>query len=421
MNARVRTPDPSEFPTKVEQSQLAYLTNIKSGTSLLQSAQQKKDQAKLDSYYQEAVEFFKNSVGKLNTDAYDHQDRKRTILFYAIACFQSADTIQSLINQGSNPREVYYDEETSSMKSAFFMALDLNNIPAVEVLLRNNKEFITVDTALGTLPIHYAINHDNTAILDALYNAEPLVTKICVSATQFTPLHFAINLNSVKSVEWLLTHDKQICDHPDIHGCTPLHLAVKLQRLDLINLLVAHKVKLDAANNEKLTPLHLATALGNNEIVRILFLADAKLPANHAPIHVSKLDLDLQIVFKIDQYIHERTQQGTFKNDYSERLFGRVGADMIKNIASKLITIPTQDNKVDAAKKIRFNILHQKPLYEGMSDIEKYSARESGLGEIVKPLDLERKSPSPQPSPKHSPSISQETSPSSPRITRGRL
>lgn len=55
-------------------------------------------------------------------------------------------------------------------------------------------------------------------------------------------------------------------------GCTPLHIASRLGRLDLVNLLLSHGAKVDAVNEMRMTALHLA---GSGEVAEALCVAGA--------------------------------------------------------------------------------------------------------------------------------------------------
>lgn len=402
--------------TNVEDYPLAKYTNIinpKTGDSLLRIAQATSNQAELDAIYQDAVKYYSGSqTGKIVPDAFDHPLHKRTILFWAISCFQGAETINHLLDLGSNPKEEYYDDFTGQT-SAFFTAISLGNLPAVKSLLQRNKQFISVDTALGAMPAHMAIENDSADILQIFFDIEPSITKICVAATHFSLLHFAIESNKPRSVEWLIEHDKEICNYKDIHGRTPLCHAVEKGQLNFVNSLLRVGADYNIPNRFNHSPLQIAAKTGNNDIVCALLRAGATSTLTN-PVDIAKLNEEMQTVFKLQDYENRRNQAGKYKTGTLHTFYGSTainyGARAFKKAAAIITRIPTKLDKTQASKKIRENLLnHAMDILDGLSPEERYAALEpdSELGLIVIPLVETSKTPSPR----SSPNRSQESSP----------
>lgn len=79
----------------------------------------------------------------------------------------------------------------------------------------------------------------------------------------------------------------------DENGRTPLHWAVDIGHLNIINDLIVLKPDLDAKDNHDDTPLHIAAYSGNTNIINTLIAAGANVHAVNI-----KNELPLDIIFK---------------------------------------------------------------------------------------------------------------------------
>jgi ankyrin repeat protein len=62
-------------------------------------------------------------------------------------------------------------------------------------------------------------------------------------------------------------------------GCSPLHLAAREDRSDVVELLLANKAAIDARSNKGWTPLHYAAANDHIAVVKLLLAAGADVNA----------------------------------------------------------------------------------------------------------------------------------------------
>ncbi|XP_025109257.1 ankyrin repeat domain-containing protein 13C-like isoform X2 [Pomacea canaliculata] len=84
-------------------------------------------------------------------------------------------------------------------------------------------------------------------------------------ASEQYPLHAAVFEGDIRRVAQLLrTHD---LSEKDIHGNTPLHLAVMLGRKECVHLLLAHNAPVKIKNAQGWTPLAEAISYGNRQTV----------------------------------------------------------------------------------------------------------------------------------------------------------
>ncbi len=72
-----------------------------------------------------------------------------------------------------------------------------------------------------------------------------------------TPLHIAVQMDDVDLVELLLENTKDV-NVPDEEGVTPMHLAAQSRQKDVAELLLAKKANVNARDNMDRTPLHFA-------------------------------------------------------------------------------------------------------------------------------------------------------------------
>ena len=138
----------------------ALTTKQGKNPSPLEQAQRDKNFAQLNEYYAQAVDYYKSrTTNDVDTTTIDGIKHRRTILFWAIACFQNAETIKSLISKGSKADEAYYDDNHRELP-AFTIALMLGNCDAMRVLLAHDKSLVTQRVnEYGLTPAHYAAEH----------------------------------------------------------------------------------------------------------------------------------------------------------------------------------------------------------------------------------------------------------------------
>src|SRR3990167_8276679 len=199
----------AEFQTLIEESKIMLdeLTVRADGkSSLLQLAQQNQNQEALNQHYQIAVNYFK-LFGVNYTSAYDSELYQRTILYWAIACFQDADVLEELLKHGSTANEEYYDDADYSLISAFSTAIQLKNLNAVRILLTHCPDLAVQQISEhGDMPAHYAAQHDAVEILEELYKVNPDITHIPTGPLDIAPIHTAAMFGRTRIAAWILAH-----------------------------------------------------------------------------------------------------------------------------------------------------------------------------------------------------------------------
>ncbi|KAJ5162637.1 Mg2+ transporter protein CorA-like/Zinc transport protein ZntB [Penicillium coprophilum] len=103
-----------------------------------------------------------------------------------------------------------------------------------------------------------------------------------------TPLHWACASGNWRLAEMLLTRTGEVdgevqmpakVDAVELRGKTALHVATAHDRVDIVQLLIAHKAAVNAASDGGWTPLHNACDKGCEDIVRILLSEGAHINA----------------------------------------------------------------------------------------------------------------------------------------------
>lgn len=201
-------------------------------------------------------------------------------------------------------------------------------------------------------------------------------------------LHTMIMMNYKPQIDYLINTIKINVNEPDIYKNTPLHYATKLQRIDIIKLLLNSGIKdINAINNNHETPLLIAILLKNYEIIKLLlksgalmsvkrgrfilnineYIDDEKIPDKIKELLKKHFDLKLkkpktiigkkQIAEKIKNYNIEYTDLCNNMDTYD--------MDVIKLLASEIgLVYPENISKPQLCSKIaeRLRIFYSNPM-----------------------------------------------------------
>jgi len=85
-----------------------------------------------------------------------------------------------------------------------------------------------------------------------------------------TPLHLAVKLNRLTLVEMLIAAGANVNVADGKSGHTPLHLAAEAGRLDIVELLLAKRADVQLSSYYGCTPMQAASARAHNKIVKLL-------------------------------------------------------------------------------------------------------------------------------------------------------
>jgi ankyrin repeat protein len=204
--------------------------------------------------------------------------------------------INGTVSVGSPP---YPGENETALSEAA-----KNNHPElVELLLENGADPNIVDTKIGLAPINWAAGMDYADIVSSLIEhgadinaTTPIINAVEQDAPQALQalieggvdvnateedmaqpplIVLLIRVNSPQSVEKIGAMLLDAGANPDLQdslGNTALHYAARLNKAELIPLLIEHKAALDIENNNGQTPLDMAA---NDEIKEMFIEAGA--------------------------------------------------------------------------------------------------------------------------------------------------
>ena len=148
-----------------------------------------------------------------------------------------------------------------------------NNLSQLKSILKNGN----IQNAAGRSPLYWAVAQGNREIAEWLIVNKKVNINI---QTRFgkTALHTACLLNDLEMVQLLLKYKAKV-NITDKKKLTPLHYTVqkhystpkkRKKQLQIVQLLIKNKAPLNAQSVLLETPLHTAVYMGNNQIVSLL-------------------------------------------------------------------------------------------------------------------------------------------------------
>jgi ankyrin repeat protein len=146
-------------------------------------------------------------------------------------------------------------------------------------------------------PLSVAIINNKRDIIDLLLNHPKIDVNVYVNVDvkykyiDGTVLHIAIRTNDIEIVNLLLSH-KNTKDKINVNKNTPLHYAIANKKTEIIKVLLKHpKINVKLKNSYNDTPLHLAVEYGLTDIVKLLIEKGAKINEtnreNFTPLHIA--------------------------------------------------------------------------------------------------------------------------------------
>ncbi len=199
-----------------------------------------------------------------------------------LACFQGHnDLVEILLAHGADI-EATSEIDDGGGWSPLLWACNGGRVEVVDVLLahRANVKAAADD---GWSPLHAAADKGGCQIVKKLITAGA-----DIAATKkggcWIPLHTAAEKGYAAIVEVLVTEAKRagVIDYVntlDRRGFTPVYLASENNREEVVDVLIAHKGKVNLAADDGWSPLHVAADKGGCQIVKKLVTAGADIAA----------------------------------------------------------------------------------------------------------------------------------------------
>jgi ankyrin repeat protein len=149
-----------------------------------------------------------------------------------------------------------------SGRTPLYYATSANNYEVVEMLLDLDKtSAYLADTSSQLFPVHVAAKLGNLEVLKKLFEQCPGSDEL-LNREGKNFLHLAVEEKRSDVVKWVCKNSKleKALNTPDIHGNTPLHLAVEARdQTSVLHLILRKGVVLNWVNKEELTPLDIAS------------------------------------------------------------------------------------------------------------------------------------------------------------------
>lgn len=313
--------------------------------SVLQAAQEKRDQQTLNEVYKEAKELFKKKFAELSEAANEERlDRsqqdaltaiaksdigfdvteddsvttQRTILYWAVATYQPEDELLRLIKTGKRTKDKYTDQTyflNGDGRTVFSAALELENETAVRVMLADNSKLATNNMhQSGNKPAHYLISAKKHSMLCVLLECAPNAA-LAVAGESTSPLHAAAKANDTKSAFIIIDaipapekeNDRNYLDFGDSDGNTALHFAAANGNKALVERLLQSGANPNLTTGRRhttqhATPLQLAASNGQNEVV-LEFMRNGVFETKANRIDRSRLSKKVIAAIELKDYI----------------------------------------------------------------------------------------------------------------------
>ena len=200
----------------------------------------------------------------------EYQDaRGKKPISYAATC-KSSGPLKLLIKKKCNVN----DREKNGF-TPFLHACRSGRFENVKILIENGANILHKPKPGMNMGIHYiCLNDNNIDILKYLLDKDINMINMTGSGKK-SPLHFAVENNCEKIVEFLINKGCKI-DIVDKFRRTPLLLACKFGYTRILDFLIKKGSNVNKGDNSNNSPLHYACAYGNMECVKLLIEAKAK-------------------------------------------------------------------------------------------------------------------------------------------------
>uniref|UniRef100_A0A1A9VK18 ANK_REP_REGION domain-containing protein n=1 Tax=Glossina austeni TaxID=7395 RepID=A0A1A9VK18_GLOAU len=258
------------------------------------------------------VEIVNTLLGKgANVNA--KNDKRETPLYLAVESVR-VDVVKALIKEGADVNKArgftnLNDETYALLKNAALLEAAKNDDVDEVTRLISSGANVNVQDKDGRTPLHLAAANGHTKIVSALIKREginvyaednknnaPLdlarqndykeVVKVLEQAQKdIEALCSVVKNGNAQEVETLLQEllKRLLDDLPSIganvnivgeDGKTPLHLAVLLNKTEMVKILIDYSKNVNIVDEDGKTPLHLAAANDHKEVVEVLLKAE---------------------------------------------------------------------------------------------------------------------------------------------------
>lgn len=155
------------------------------------------------------------------------------------------------------------------------------DLPALKAMVKQNAALVSAHDRYGMLPLHYAAEAGQVAIMKFLLENGADITD--QDNRGWTALHHAVDNKQIEIMELLIAHGAKV-DAPNSMQWTPLHLAVLRQNKVMVISLIKAGANVYAKTSRALTPYNMAVDSGNRDLVDHLVAAMVNKDESKRPI-----------------------------------------------------------------------------------------------------------------------------------------
>jgi len=175
-----------------------------------------------------------------------------------------------------------------------FDSINKTDIPALQLLLQENPEYLAQTNSASITPLLYS-----------LYTGKPEIATIIYATGYSFTLHECVAMNDIDRVKKLIDENPSSVNSLSPDGWTALHLAAFFGHRELVNLLLGKGATIDAPSRSSASygnsPLQAAIAMSHYEVVKLLIERGANVnfvqqPGGLTPLHIAASRNDVNIV-----------------------------------------------------------------------------------------------------------------------------
>ncbi|VVA31909.1 PREDICTED: ankyrin repeat-containing [Prunus dulcis] len=215
----------------------------------------------------------------------------------------------------------------------------LKDKDVVEILVSKNRDLIKEVDAIGWTPLHYAAFTGNVEATQLLMESDSSASYIMDLSSKMSALHVAAYAGHTKVMEELIRYQPDTCDLVNSKGQTVLHSAILGGQGKVVNyILRTPKLTglINEADEDGNTPLHIAVKYKKVEIISIL-TADRRVDKDAVNKKVSKA---------IDIFLGQNSEeQGTIDSPVLHQLGSCVGGPFFQQKISNDFNKPETSEK----------------------------------------------------------------------------
>ncbi|KAM3849980.1 dynein axonemal heavy chain 12 [Diretmus argenteus] len=182
--------------------------------------------------------------------------------------------IQQSLLESNRQKELDRDTGSATDSSRIFTAIRQGNEKVLRELCVGQTDSFSETDSRGWIPIHEAASQRNQTILELTYTASGSGSVNQPSLLGKTPLFLAVEEGLIENADFLLQHGAEP-DCQDQDQDSPLVVAIRSDRSDLVKLLLSQGSRVNQGIFHGRRPLHEASRLGRTMLVTLLLEAGA--------------------------------------------------------------------------------------------------------------------------------------------------